>query len=276
MARSNGHVGAPTPPRAGKSQAVKSPDSKSPDVKSPAPAAELGPGASRSAADAIREMILTGKLRSGAKVPPERELAQMFGFSRGSVREAVRELSALGILTARQGDGTYVSTLKSIDLFAPLDFVLLVDPRSLLDVIDLRLLLEPHVASIAAARIEPDDLVALQDALTRYQHSVDHDPHDYELLLELDDTMHKILLRQAENPLIEAIVRSIDSLVRRGRELTVVMESSLLESANELRAVVAAVADRDPARAHAAMTWHITCWAEHIRTEADPRLRSAD
>jgi GntR family transcriptional repressor for pyruvate dehydrogenase complex len=218
-------------------------------------------------------MILTGKLQSGAKVPPERELAQMFGFSRGSVREAVRELSALGILSARQGDGTYVSSLKSIDLFAPLDFVLLVDPRSLLDVIDLRLLLEPHVASIAAARIQPNDVATLQDALTQYERSVEGDPPDYELLLELDDTIHKILLRQAENPLIEAIVRSIDSLVRRGRELTVVMKSALLESANELRAVVDGVAAKDPARAHAAMTWHITCWAEHIRKEAEPRLR---
>lgn len=241
--------------------------------KSRAAAQESGPSASRSAADAIREMILTGKLQSGAKVPPERELAQMFGFSRGSVREAVRELSALGILSARQGDGTYVSSLKSIDLFAPLDFVLLVDPRSLLDVIDLRLLLEPHVASIAAARIQPNDVATLQDALTQYERSVEGDPPDYELLLELDDTIHKILLRQAENPLIEAIVRSIDSLVRRGRELTVVMKSALLESANELRAVVDGVAAKDPARAHAAMTWHITCWAEHIRKEAEPRLR---
>ena len=218
-------------------------------------------------------MILVGTLQPGAKVPPERELAQMFGFSRGSVREAVRELSALGILSARQGDGTYVSTLKSTDLFAPLDFVLLVDPRSLLDVIDLRLLLEPHIASIAAARIQPEDLTTLEDALTQYERSVENEPPDYELLLELDDAIHKLLLHQARNPLLEAIVRSMDSLVRRGRELTVVVKSSLLASASELRAVVDAVGDRNPARAHAAMTWHITCWAENLRKEAEPRLR---
>src|SRR5688572_28957552 len=101
----------------------------------------------RRVAEAIRQMILTGQLAPGDRVPPERDLAQSFGLSRASVREAVRELAALGVLTARQGDGTYVSKLESHDLFAPLEFALRVDQRSLLDLTELRLIIEPRVAA---------------------------------------------------------------------------------------------------------------------------------
>lgn len=231
------------------------------------PGASRAAGASRSAADAIREMIVSGRLAPGDKLPPERELATDLGLSRSSVREAVRELSALGVLTARQGDGTYVSTLESQDLFAPLEFALRVDMSSLLHLTDLRMVLEPHVAGMAAARLTPEAEETLRAALDGYAAEVESGHADPEALIAYDETIHRTLTESAGNPLISAIVRSVESVIRRGRELTVVIKSAPSESLTELRALVEAVLARDPARAEAAMTWHVARWAERIRHE---------
>jgi GntR family transcriptional repressor for pyruvate dehydrogenase complex len=224
-------------------------------------------GAGRVAVDAIREMIVAGDLLPGNKVPPERELAQMFGLSRSSVREAVRELSALGILSARRGDGTYVSSLDSEHLFAPLEFALRVDPKLFLHMADLRLILEPHIANVATARITPQGIETLSRAVAMYGEEVESPSPDVARLLEIDKQIHQTLVHFAGNPLLAAMVRSIDATVRCGREVIVVERTGSAESLNELRALVDAVIARDPARAQAAMTWHVTRWAERIRTE---------
>lgn len=234
-----------------------------------AEAPKTGVGASKAAADAIREMILAGELAPGERVPPERELAQIFGFSRSSVREAVRELSALGVLSARQGDGTYVSTLESRDLFAPLEFALRVDQKSLLHLTELRLILEPHVAATAAARLTPDVEEVLRTSLAGYEREVLSGKPDPEVLIACDEAIHHALIDVAGNPLIAAIVHSVDLVLRRGKELTVVIKSAPTESLTELRAVVEGVLARDPARAQAAMTWHVARWAERVRHEIE-------
>lgn len=224
-------------------------------------------GASKTAAAVLRDMIVAGELSPGERVPPERELAQQLGLSRSSVREAVRELSALGVLTARQGDGTYVSTLESHDLFAPLEFALRVDQKSLLHLTELRLILEPHVAATAAARLTDDARTALQQALEGYAAQVEGGQPDPATLIAYDETIHRTLIDLAGNPLIAAIVRSVDSVLRRGKELTVVIKEAPEESLVELRAVVDAVLSHDPPRAQSAMTWHIARWAERVRHE---------
>lgn len=225
----------------------------------------LQASASKVAADAIREMILNGELSQGDRLPPERVLAQTFGFSRSSVREAVRELAALGVLSARQGDGTYVSTLKSHDLFAPLDFALRVDSNSLLHLTELRLLLEPHVTAMAAARLTPAAAEQLERALDAYEREVEAGGRDAAALIAADEEIHGVIADLGGNPLIRAILRSVDSAVHRSREITVVQEAAPQESLTELRAVVDGVLANDPARAEAAMTWHVARWAERIR-----------
>lgn len=219
------------------------------------------------AADAIRSMILAGTLSPGNKIPPERDLASDLKMSRGSIREGVRELSAQGVLSVRQGDGTYVSSLEADDLFATLDFALRVDRNSLLHMAELRLILEPHIASLAAARITESGKAALQARLDEYGKELQETAPNRDLLVEIDETIHQELLRHAGNPLIAAVLRSIDNVVRRGRELTVVLDSALPDSFQELQAVVSAVTASDPPRSQAAMTWHIAHWAELLRRE---------
>src|SRR6516165_10811403 len=80
--------------------------------------------------DKIKTLISTGKVAPGAKFPPERELADQFGVNRGSLRQALKVLEIMGVITQRVGDGTYLSTSAESILKQPLEFLILVDDLS--------------------------------------------------------------------------------------------------------------------------------------------------
>ena len=104
----------------------------------------------------LRHMIGTGRLGPGERIPPEGELCEELGVSRGSLREAVRMLAALGVIEPRHGSGTYVSQLRPEDVIGSLSLTLELLPLSgLLEVYEIRRVLEAHVAAQAAARCTP-------------------------------------------------------------------------------------------------------------------------
>jgi len=157
--------------------------------------------------------------------------------------------------------------LDSRDLFAPLDFALRMDRRSLVHYYELRLILEPHIAAIATARMTDDQRAVLKQALDGYELEAHLESPDSERLIAFDEQIHTGLVEASGNPLLSAIVRSVGEVARRGREMTVSMQAAPSESLAELRAVVEAVLDLDPPRAQAAMTWHIARWEHAIRRE---------
>src|SRR3990170_4879450 len=118
------------------------------------------------AIEKIKGMIVSGSLRPGDRLPKESELAADLGLSRNSLREAVRALSLIRILDVRQGDGTYVTSLEPSLLLDALSFVVdLHHEGSLLHLLEARRLLEAEAASLAAQRIEDEQLAALRALL---------------------------------------------------------------------------------------------------------------
>src|SRR5581483_3398325 len=108
------------------------------------------------AIEKIKEMILSGELQPGAKLPRESELAERLGVSRSSLREAVRALAALNVIDVRQGDGTYVTRLT---------------PELLLEVFEVRRFLETAATTAAATCISEEGLAALRDCTERMAHA---------------------------------------------------------------------------------------------------------
>src|SRR5207244_8955930 len=102
------------------------------------------------------------------KLPKERELAERLGLSRNSLREAVRALSLIGVLEPRQGDGTYVTSLEPELLLAGTTFVsdLLTGP-TLLELYQVRRILEPAATALAASRLTDEELDDLAETLKR-------------------------------------------------------------------------------------------------------------
>jgi DNA-binding FadR family transcriptional regulator len=116
----------------------------------------------------IKELISSGEFTAGARLPTERELTQRFGVSRSSLREAVRALALVGVLESRVGDGTYVTTLEPELLLTGIGFVSdLVGGGSLLELHQVRRILEPEATRLATPRLTDEDLSRLEDCLRR-------------------------------------------------------------------------------------------------------------
>jgi len=207
----------------------------------------------------LKDMILSGELSEGERLPSERDLAIRLGVARSSVREAIRELVAIGVLVTRRGAGTYVANLVPDRLFAAMEFALRIHPDSILDVLQLRLLLEPSVAALAANRATVDQLTELNAALDRYRAGVNNQ-HDFEAIVEADEHLHDLLLDMQPNVLLRAVIRSLRQAAHASRVFTVKIRGrgDLAESMAELESLVGAVARHDQIGAEAAMTRHLS------------------
>src|SRR5437879_3375299 len=113
----------------------------------------------------LKDMISSGALQPGSRLPPERELARQFGVNRASIRQALKALDVMGIVNQRVGDGTYLTQDASTTLRAPLDFLILVDGITFQELFEARRIVEPELAARAARRRSEDDLVELGKAV---------------------------------------------------------------------------------------------------------------
>ena len=114
----------------------------------------------------IKEMILSGELKPGDRLPPEKELGEALGLSRSSLREAVKALEIIRVLDVRRGDGTYVTSLSPSLLLDALSFVVDVhQDDSVLELFEVRRILEPAAAALATPAITAADIAHLRDLL---------------------------------------------------------------------------------------------------------------
>ncbi len=128
------------------------------------------------AIDSIREMVSSGELGPGDRLPPEHELAERLGVSRGSLREAVRALSQINVLDVRRGDGTYVTSLAPSELLSGLVFALeLLQTHELEEVLEVRRLLLPPAASLAAQRVTNEQLSEMHAVVDELETATDPD-----------------------------------------------------------------------------------------------------
>src|SRR6476469_8715698 len=120
------------------------------------------------AIERIRDLIVSGEWGPGTRLPREADLAKQLGLSRNSLREAVRALSMTRVLEVRQGDGTYVSSLEPGELLEPtLSATHLLRGRTVLELFEVRRMLEPEAAAMAALRAASEVLTALKRELDR-------------------------------------------------------------------------------------------------------------
>ncbi|MFF4794803.1 FadR/GntR family transcriptional regulator, partial [Streptomyces sp. NPDC001276] len=120
------------------------------------------------AIEKIKAMIVEGELRPGQRLPKEAELAERLGLSRNSLREAVKALSLIRVLDVRQGDGTYVTSLEPDLLLDALGFVVdFHQDDTVLYFLEVRRILEPAAAAMAAAVMLDEDVAALEEVLDR-------------------------------------------------------------------------------------------------------------
>ena len=126
--------------------------------------------------ESIRMMIRSGELRPGDRLLPEAELADRLGVSRGSLREAVRALAEINVLDVRRGDGTYVTSLSPSELLSGMVFAMeLFQTKDLDEVIEVRQLLLPPAAALAAERVTAEQLAEMHAVIEQLEVETDPD-----------------------------------------------------------------------------------------------------
>jgi GntR family transcriptional repressor for pyruvate dehydrogenase complex len=128
------------------------------------------------AIESIRAMIRSGELSPGDRLPPEHELADALGVSRGSLREAVRALSQINVLDVRRGDGTYVTSLTPSELLSGMVFALeLLEAQGPEEVVEVRQLLLPPAAALAAQRVNEQQLTQMRAVIDQLERATEPD-----------------------------------------------------------------------------------------------------
>src|SRR6202521_1608680 len=114
----------------------------------------------------IEGSILAGELKAGDQLPAERELAQRFGVSRTAVREAVKALREKGLVEAYSGRGTFITNGTSQAIRQSLDLMIKIgQPDGCTHLAEVRLILEPEIAALAATRIQEQHLALMREAV---------------------------------------------------------------------------------------------------------------
>lgn len=152
----------------------------------------------------IKLLMSRGELTPGAKLPPERELAKKFGVNRGSLRQVLKVLEIMGVLTQRVGDGTYLNASAETILNEPLDFLIALDDIGTNDLFETRLIVEPELAARAAERASAEDLAALRQAVTDMANS-----RTLKQRLDADMDFHECIFRAAGNRICQLLFRVI-------------------------------------------------------------------
>jgi GntR family transcriptional repressor for pyruvate dehydrogenase complex len=219
------------------------------------------------AIEAIRERIASGRWGPGARLPREADLAEELGVSRNSLREAVRALSLARVLDVRQGDGTFVTSLEPELLLAPTRLATDLLPQgAVLELFEVRRLLEPGAAAIAARRLDADGKAELRDALDRMYAAGD----DVERLVEADSEFHDVLARASGNAVLRALLQSLSTRTVRARLWHGLTDRNALETARaEHTRIHDAVVAGDAELARAAATLHIETNERWLREHLD-------
>ena len=160
----------------------------------------------------LESMILEGSLKAGDALPPERALAEQFGVSRPSLREAIQKLAARGLLVSRQGGGTYVSDQLEASFSSPWQSMVASHPELRHDVLEFRRLLEGSTARMAAERATEADLQRLQEVVERLQSA--HAAQDMNAVSKADTAFHQAIADAAHNAMFNHVLASLFSMMR--------------------------------------------------------------
>ena len=204
--------------------------------------------------DQIEDRILSGVLKVGDKLPSERELAEQFTVSRTAVREAVKILVEKGLIEIRAGRGTFVMNGNSTGMRQ--SFGRLIKPDSiegLASLLEVRELLEPETAALAASRMTDEYISAMREAVQ----TMDTAYGDTNLYVEADLDFHLALAEATQNLIIPALMDTLIDLLREQRKRLASVEGSLQRAQVHHKEILEAVNRQDPEAARRAMQRHL-------------------
>jgi GntR family transcriptional regulator, transcriptional repressor for pyruvate dehydrogenase complex len=217
----------------------------------------------------IEESIVKGVLKPGDQLPAERELAQRFGVSRTAVREAVKALREKGLVEAYSGRGTFITDGTTQAVRQSLDLITKIgQPEGSTQLAEVRAILEPEIAALAAVRILEPELATMREAVA----VMDRAGEDPEAYIEADLDFHLALAEAAANPIILSLIDSIVGLLREQRLRIFRVAGGPERGQIHHKKILDAVERHDAEKAREAMRQHLGQIREDSQAPATKRI----
>jgi len=160
----------------------------------------------------ITQSIISGEIKPGDKLPTEVEFIEKLGVGRNSIREAIKMLTAMGVLEVKRGNGTYITTEVKPEIFNPLVFSIIIEPKTGDDLYELRIMFESMVLYLAIDKASEEDIKKLENLLDETKRLFDTGQGKIDDFVRKDVEFHLELLKLVHNSLIERIGKTIVEL----------------------------------------------------------------
>jgi GntR family transcriptional regulator, transcriptional repressor for pyruvate dehydrogenase complex len=214
----------------------------------------------------IESQILASKLKLGEQLPPERDLAEQFGVSRTAVREAINTLRQRGLVAVEHGRGTFISNQTPQAARHSFDLMIKIGANDKSrGLVEVREMLEPEIAALAAKRAQKEQLDAARAAVA----AMDHALHHPDRFIESDLDFHLALAEATHNSVFPILIDSIVDLLREQRKRIALSPGGLERGQFHHKKILRAVEQHDAASARTAMRAHLA----QVRRDAQLETR---
>lgn len=224
----------------------------------------------------IREMILNGNLKPGDRLPPERKFSEILGVNRHSLREALKALEYMGVVQGKTGIGTVINSVGQDVLVDRISIATLFSPRQFLfELLEIRKILEPGIAAIAAEKATDEDIAEMSESISQIESDLKTDKRSDAYI-----PFHLTLAKATRNTTIVRLMEPLMSMQLQYREGARRIIGRRSDSFKEHKSIYQAVNNRKPEEARAAMAHHISqiektlCKIESKAKERNRKSRS--
>ena len=218
----------------------------------------------------LESAIVSGKLKKGDRLPPERELTEQLGTSRRTLREALRVLEQKGLVDIRLGSkgGAFVADKLSEKMGESLTLMIKKDQVTPRQLAEFRASTESAAAQLAAQRIGPEQIRELEDRLEELMAAMAENPTDSDLFVELEMALHLSLAESSGNPMYAAILKCVNEIVLYPLFLEDPIDEAYTQQAfSDWKRLIAALKKKDVNRARLIIESHIVEFNEFKGTE---------
>ena len=221
----------------------------------------------------FHSMIRQGTLSHGDRLASERDLAAQFKVSRSSVREAIRSLELQGLVISKRGSGTFISTENADSVLALMAASLNTGGEALRDIFEMRRVLEPAIAALAAERATDEDVGQMAAILEDQQRQIDSG----ETGVEADTAFHFALAAATHNSALFKVVSAVEDILQRSRDQSLQEPGRPQRSLASHRKILQMIRNRESAGAQQAMSHHLeVVEPSTLATWPVPELASTD
>lgn len=213
-------------------------------------------GLSSRIAESVLRLIQQEQLDSGDRLPTVKALAERFGVATPTIREALRALEAMGMITIRHGSGTYVQT-HATTLMLVNPYAKDLDLETVLELLDARLVIEPALAEMAAKKLTPEDVTELEGILAKVDAQTEQPPIEPEVVHRANQLFHDKIARCAQNKILGQTAISLHDLYIKEQIEIFYLYDDPLDDHRQHHAILDALRERAPERAREMMANHL-------------------